>query len=155
MINEGLQIKSEQDDTEYAPIDETYYPLTPPIKVFLERLKANNDIYYPGSNFLFPDESQELGCITLYVTYRAHRYVCNKLGIPVNKEIPKGPHSFRRNHLTGFVELSGNAMLGTNLYGNSVKAFDQYYALSYNAATSAPFVEAFQTKIFGDSLISE
>lgn len=134
-----------KDETKTA-IDR-YFPITEIVLEFLIRLKENNDKYHPGSEFLFPDEKQVLGCITPQVTYRAHTKICKQLGIELSKEIPRGTHAFRRVHQTAFIEEGGSIELASKVYGNSPKVVEQHYLLNLNAKSSASIVDMTQRKL--------
>lgn len=125
-----------------------YFPITAAITEFLTRLSENNNQYHPGSIFLFPDENEDLGCITTNVTYRAHKKACDNLGIGIDKTLPKGTHAFRRVHETSFLENGGSLDLAAKVYGNSPKVIEANYLLSVNAQSSAPVIDLTQQKLF-------
>ena len=75
------------------------FPMTADLKNLLERIKEMHDKYYPNNNFLFPADTKN-GTITNIAVYGVYRRVCNKLGIPISKDLIRGPHSFRRNAIT-------------------------------------------------------
>ena len=132
-----------------------YFPVDDLLEDFLTRLKNNNDIYHPDSEFLFPDEQQELGCITPYVTYRAHVKICKKLGIPIDRNVMRGTHAFRRNHQTSFLEEGGSIELAAKVYGNSPNAIDNHYRLKMNSSISASIVAKTHEKLFKNKGLSD
>ncbi len=116
---------------------------------FLVRLHDNNEIYHPESSFLFPDENEELGCITHNLIYRAHKYACKKLGIPIDKYCLKGTHAFRRVHETSFMESGGSLDLAAKVYGNSERVIESNYLLSVDATSSLEYIQATHDYLFG------
>lgn len=127
---------------------ERYFPIGEMLQDFLERLKANNAIYHPDSEFLFPDETKPLGCITPHVTYRAHRKICKKLNVPVDKDVIRGTHAFRRVHQTSFIEEGGSQELAAKIYGNSPETMERNYILKINSSLSAPIIDKTHEKLF-------
>ncbi|SFQ35998.1 Site-specific recombinase XerD [Lachnospiraceae bacterium XBB1006] len=124
-----------------------YFPITESVAEFLGRLQENNRIHHPESKFLFPDESQELGCISPNVTYRAHKRICQQLGITIDKNILRGTHAFRRVYLTQFIEGGGSIDLAANIYGNSDRTIKKHYLLGINSKASANIIDMTQKRI--------
>ena len=70
-----------------------------------------HDKYYPDSEYLFPADTDN-GTITNRAVYLVYRKICHKLGIEIQKDNIRGPHSFRRNAITDVVNKS------KHLFGN-------------------------------------
>lgn len=104
-----------------------YFPLTDDLKDFLKRLKAMQDIYYPNSTYLFPSNTKS-GVITNRAVYSVYQKICIKLGIKIQKDVIKGPHSFRRNGITDVVNTTnGNITMASELFGNTPNVAKQHY----------------------------
>ncbi len=127
-----------------------YFPITSIMLDYLKRLHENNEIYHPGSKYLFPDKNEPLGCITMNVTYRAHKYACKELGIPIDKEFLKGTHAFRRVHETTFLEKGGSLDLASKVYGNSPRVVEDNYMLAVNAESSLQYIQSIHDSLFGE-----
>lgn len=127
------------------------FPITDQLLDFLKRLHENNKVYHPGSNYLFPDEEEALGCITHNLTYRAHSYACRKLDIAIDSYYRKGPHAFRRSHETAFMENGGTLDMAGHVYGNSPRVIKSNYMLSVEALKSREIVQAIHNDLFGDN----
>ncbi len=123
------------------------FPMTPVINDYLYRLKENNSIYHPDSNFLFPNEKQPSGCISLGGVYKIHEKICKKLGIPISKDFIKGTHAFRRVHETEFIGETGSSKLSEEIYGHTEKTVDEHYRMKQAAEVTAPTVLKIQNKI--------
>ena len=91
------------------------FPMTADLQNLLERIKEMHDKYYPNNKFLFPAETKN-GTITNMAVYGVYRRVCNKLGIPISKDVIRGPHSFRRNAITDVANATN---------GNKFPVFEQ------------------------------
>ena len=104
------------------------FPMTTDLQNLLERIKEMHDKYYPNNNFLFPADTKN-GTITNMAVYGVYRRVCNKLGIPISKDLIRGPHSFRRNAITDVANATnGNMVMASSLFGNSPQvAMSNYY----------------------------
>lgn len=126
------------------------FPLTEELIEFLKRLKENNEIYHPGSKFLFPNEKQPLGCMSLGGAYKIHEKVCKALGIEISKNFVKGTHAFRRVHETTFLEENGSSQIATTIYGHTEDVIKQNYLLAVNAKLAAPTVSTIQSRIINE-----
>ncbi|SDB15432.1 tyrosine-type recombinase/integrase [Eubacterium oxidoreducens] len=96
---------------------------------FLKRLKEMQNRFYPNSEFLFPDDRQEMEVITNETVYKLYSRICKKCGIKISKDLIKGTHSFRRNAVTRLLnESGGNTLLASSQFGHSaVVAMKHYY----------------------------
>ncbi len=103
------------------------FPVTDELNDFLYRLKARNNKYYPDSNFLFPANTK-LGTITNRAVYDLYVRLCDKLDIPRQEGIVRGPHSFRRNAITFVTNATGgNIFAASTLFGNTPKVAQSNY----------------------------
>ncbi len=105
------------------------YPVTTKIQEFLDKLKEIQKIFYPGSRFLFPDNSTELGIIKSTATYNFfYKHVCKDLGIKMSSDFIKGTHAFRRNGITKVANSDGGGlMMASQLFGNSPNVAKKNY----------------------------
>lgn len=105
-----------------------YFPITNDVRSFLKRLKAMQDIYYPNSKYLFPSDTKS-GIISNRAVYYVYQRICAKLGIKIERDSVKGPHSFRRNAITDVVNsTNGNIIMASQLFGNTPDvAMQNYY----------------------------
>ncbi|MCR5331001.1 MAG: site-specific integrase [Lachnospiraceae bacterium] len=104
------------------------FPVTDEIRVFLVRLKGVHEEYGLKSRYLFPADNEN-GIITNNAVYNLYRRICDKLSIPISRDRMRGPHSFRRNGITDFVNSGGNLLMASKLYGNTPQvAENNYYA---------------------------
>lgn len=98
------------------------------MRVFLQKLKERNEKYYPDSNYLFPSNRTENGVITNRAVYEVYDHLCEKLGIEkINDEVIRGPHSFRRNAITSFINNGGSIEMAAATYGNSPEVAKKNY----------------------------
>jgi hypothetical protein len=74
--------------------------------------------------------------------------ICKTLGIPIDKDIPKGTHSFRRNHQSSFIEEGGSIELAGSVYGNHSRATENNYLLKINSQAAASIVDKTHEKLF-------
>jgi integrase len=126
------------------------FPMDSYVEDFLTRLKANNEIYHPDSPFLFPNETLSPPCISITAVISLHYPICKELGIEVNKSMIKGPHSFRRNAISGFMTTSsGNKEVAALLYGNSPRAITEHYELNVLPDVCRDTVEQEHERRFG------
>lgn len=103
------------------------FPVTDELNDFLYRLKERNNKYYPDSNFLFPANTK-LGTITNRAVYDLYVRLCDKLDIPRQEGIVRGPHSFRRNAITFVTNATGgNIFAASTLFGNTPKVAQSNY----------------------------
>ena len=104
------------------------FPVTDEIREFLVKLKTVHEKYGLKSRYLFPADNEN-GIITNNAVYNLYRRICKKLSIPISMEKMRGPHSFRRNGITDFVNSGGNLLMASKLYGNTPQvAENNYYA---------------------------
>ena len=67
--------------------------------------------------------------ITNMAVYGVYRRVCNKLGIPISKDLIRGPHSLRRNAITDVANATnGNMVMPSNatMERDSLKSHPNY-----------------------------
>lgn len=140
LTDDYLLISKEQllEDNKYVIVNHTKtgqdrkFPYANDLNAFLERLKARDNKYYPNSKYLFPNATGNAP-ITGNAIYMEYRNVCNKLEIEINKEVRKGPHSFRRNAITHVVNATnGNTILASSLFGNSPEVIQKNYFTGIN-----------------------
>ncbi len=113
------------------------FPRTNALDNLLERIKIVHEKYYPDSQYLFPANSNT-GVITNKTVYNFYRRVLKKLDIKVDPEIIKGPHSFRRNAITDFVnETNGNIVLASQIFGNSPQVARKNYLTTLDLTSAA------------------
>ena len=105
-----------------------FFPLTTDVRDILSRLKDCHERNGIKNEYLFPADSEN-GVITNNTVYNFYRRMCASLDIPIQKDIIKGTHSFRRNAITRVVNNSGgNVILASQLFGNSPNvAMNHYY----------------------------
>lgn len=109
-----------------------YFPITDDLNDFLTRLKVMHDKYYPNSEYLFPAKNKN-GIITNRAVYSVYQKICRKLGIKIQKDLIRGPHSFRRNAITDVVNATnGNIILASSLFGNTPNVAKQNYYTGVN-----------------------
>jgi len=126
--------KSEDNPKEYFQIvnhTKTYkirfFPVTTKIKDILSRLRKCHELNGIESEYLFPAKSDN-GVITNNTVYNFYRRMCKALGIPIQKDLIKGTHSFRRNAITKVVNnTGGNVILAAQLFGNSPDVALKHY----------------------------
>lgn len=118
------------------------FPLSEDIKDFLERLKAMQDKYYPNSKYLFPAKNK-YGVITNRAVYSVYRGICQKLGIEIQKDVIRGPHSFRRNAITDVINATnGNSILAAALFDNSPEVAKSNYFTGVNLAFAKEILDS-------------
>ena len=101
--------------------------MTTKIKDILSRLWKCHELNGIESEYLFPAKSDN-GVITNNTVYNFYRRMCQALGIPIQKDLIKGTHSFRRNAITKVVNnTGGNVILASQLFGNSPDVALKHY----------------------------
>ena len=121
-----------------------YFPITKDLNDFLERLKAMHDKYYPDSKYLFPAKNKN-GVITNRAVYLVYQGICQKLGIEIQKDVIRGPHSFRRNAITDVVNATnGNVIMASSLFGNTPDVATQNYYTGANLEKAKAILETRQ-----------
>lgn len=101
------------------------FPVTGEIKEYFNRLREYHKKRGIASEYLFPSKD---GVIANHTIYTFYKNMCDKLEIPICADRKKGPHSFRRNHITKTINASnGNIMMAAKLYGNSVETIQKNY----------------------------
>lgn len=112
----------------------------PFFKNTIEELKSK----YPHSKLpdmriddVTADMLEELGCISLNVTYKLYQRICNNLGIRLSRDAMKGTHSFRRNKATTMSTNGAPATLISDYLGNSPQVLDSNYRLTTRSAKEA------------------
>ncbi|SDB45649.1 tyrosine-type recombinase/integrase [Butyrivibrio sp. INlla16] len=110
-------------------------PISDELEEILTKLRTVTRQYYPGNEFLFParDKRNTTGCIGYRTVYEFYRHMCRALSIPIQKDLIRGPHAFRRNACTDVVNAShGNVIMASKLFGNSPKTLLQNYYSGYD-----------------------
>ena len=115
------------------------FPVTDEIREFLVKLKAVHEKYGLKSKYLFPSDNEN-GIITNNAVYNLYRRICNKLSIPITREKMRGPHSFRRNGITDFVNSGGNLLTASKLYGNTPKVAENNYYAGFDLKRAADII---------------
>ncbi len=126
--------KSESNPKEYFKIvnhtknhKNRVFPVTTTITDILERLRKNHEQNGIKSDYLFPAKSEN-GVITNNTVYNFYRRMCKSLDIPIQKDLIKGTHSFRRNAITKVVNnTGGNVILASQLFGNTPNVALKHY----------------------------
>ncbi len=126
--------KSEDNPKEYCKIVNhtktykvRYFPVTTKIKDILSRLRKCHELNGMESEYLFPARSDN-GVITNNTVYNFYRRICKALDIPIQRDLIKGTHSFRRNAITKVVNnTGGNVILASQLFGNSPEVAMKHY----------------------------
>lgn len=117
------------------------FPMTEDLRDFFTRLKTSNDIYYPNSKYLFPNPNNDTGVISNSIVYPFYTRMCKQLDIEIDKDIIKGPHSFRRNGITRVSNApGGNIMIASMLYGNSPQSASSHYYTGIDMETARKLV---------------
>ncbi|WP_196810218.1 hypothetical protein [Butyrivibrio sp. WCD3002] len=74
---------------------------------------------------------------TSHAVYECYRKMCKSLGIQTQEGIIRGPHAFRRNACTDFInESGGDAYMASMIFGNSPQTINQNYFTSSNMRTA-------------------
>lgn len=121
-----------------------YFPITKDLTDFIQRLKAMHDKYYPDSKYLFPADTPN-GVITNRAVYSVYQGICQKLGIVIQRDVIKGPHSFRRNAITDVVNATnGNVIMASSLFGNTPDVATQNYYTGANLEKAREILETRQ-----------
>ncbi len=149
---EQITVKKHDDIPEHFEIVEhtkTYknrqFPITESLKEFLERLFQMLDQYYPESEFLFPADNEN-GVINNNAVYHFYYRMCQRLSIPISRDLIKGTHSFRRNAITDVINASGgNLILAAELFGNSPEVAKKNY---YTGVNTSLALEALNQRTF-------
>lgn len=115
------------------------FPITPEIQDLLNRLLKTHKSYHIDSPYLFPADT-ETGVITNNAVYNLYRRICKKLNIKISRDCIKGPHSFRRNGITNFVNNGGDLVTASRLYGNSPQTANAHYYTGVNLTKVLEFL---------------
>ena len=126
--------KSEINPKEYCQIvnhtknhKNRVFPVTTTIKDILARLSECHKLNGIKSQYFFPAKSEN-GVISNNTVYNFYRRMCKSLGIPIQKDLIKGTHSFRRNAITKVVNnTGGNVILASQLFGNTPNVALKHY----------------------------
>ncbi len=114
-------------------------PIYEEAEELLRKLYTVHKEYYPDSEFLFParDKRNTNGCIGIHSVYEYYRKMCKALGISTREGITRGPHAFRRNACTDFINASGgDVYMASMIFGNSPQTINQNYFTSSNMRTA-------------------
>ncbi|MBQ9023270.1 MAG: hypothetical protein IJ108_05065 [Eubacterium sp.] len=130
---------------------ERFFPITPMLADFLDRLRENNAVYHPDSPYLFPREDTPYGIISLGEVYQVHRRACKNNNIELSKEFVRGTHAFRRVHETSAIDNGISRDQVGRIYGNIPKTILKHYELSAASAATAPVVDQVQRQLFAHS----
>lgn len=76
--------------------------------------------------YLFPAENEN-GCISINSVYNYYRRICHRTGIPIQADIIRGPHAFRRNAAERLSNAGGNAEMVAKLLGNTPTVLKNNY----------------------------
>ncbi|MCR4891445.1 MAG: site-specific integrase [Lachnospiraceae bacterium] len=128
------------------------YPVTDDMKRFLEKLRKVHEQYHLNSVYLFPAETPT-GTITNNTVYNLYRRICKELSIPISRELMRGPHSFRRNGITDFVNNGGDLMTASQLYGNSPVVARKNYYTGLDMENALRIIEKCNEKKTGQTVI--
>ncbi len=118
-------------DGEHLSVDHTKtrynrrVPLTPKVKELLERIKAVQDVYFPDTEFLFPNATGD-GCVKKKAVYDVFRRVCKKCGIELDTTARKGTSAFRKACSTK-VQTATNPDFESKIFGHSPEVARKHY----------------------------
>lgn len=73
--------------------------------------------------YVFPGEIAD-GCLGINAVYKHYTRACSAVGVPIQKDIIRGPHAWRRN----FAKRLGNSYLSSHLLGNDQKVCEENYS---------------------------
>ncbi len=94
-------------------------------KLILAIYKVHTE-YGLNSPFLFPADNEN-GCISINSVYNYYRRICRRTGIPIQADIIRGPHAFRRNAAERLSNAGGNAEIVAKLLGNTPTVLKNNY----------------------------
>ncbi len=110
-------------------------PINDEVEELLRKIYQIHVEFYPDSEFLFParDKRNKTGCMGIHTVYEYYRKMCKTLGIQTQEGIIRGPHAFRRNACTDFInESGGDAYMASMIFGNSPQTINQNYFTTSN-----------------------
>lgn len=117
------------------------YPITNEVADLLVRLKAVHDNYYQGSKYLFPSSKRPDRPILNHTLYNYYHTMCKSLDINIDRNIIRGPHSFRRNAITKVVNSGGDMLMASRLFGNSPRVADNNYYTGLDLSAAKNIIE--------------
>ena len=76
-----------------------------------------------GGIYVFPGKNAD-GCLGINAVYEHYRRTCNAVGVPIQKDVIRGPHAWRRN----FAERIADSGMASHLLGNDQKVCEKNYS---------------------------
>lgn len=86
--------------------------------------------------YIFPGEAAD-GCLGINSIYKHYTRACAAIGIPIQKDVIRGPHAWRRN----FAKRLGNSYLSSHLLGNDQKVCEENYSNAIDFAEALAELE--------------
>ena len=113
----------------------TRYLTIPLWKEVTDLLDAVYEISGDGI-YIFPGEAAD-GCLGINSIYKHYTRACAAISIPIQKDIIRGPHAWRRN----FAKRLGNSYLSSHLLGNDQKVCEENYSNAIDFAEALAELE--------------
>lgn len=107
-------------------------PITDRALSVLSGIRAVHDRLGLSSEFLFPDPGTELGIVSLNSIYEYFRRLCDRVRVPVSRDLIRGTHAFRRN-LSSDIRRVASAEDAAGILGHSVGVDDASYWMGPDA----------------------
>ena len=86
--------------------------------------------------YIFPGEAAD-GCLGINSIYKHYTRACAAIGVPIQKDIIRGPHAWRRN----FAKRLGNSYISSHLLGNDQKVCEENYSNAIDFAEALAELE--------------
>jgi integrase len=86
--------------------------------------------------YIFPGEAAD-GCLGINSIYKHYTRACAAAGIPIQKDVIRGPHAWRRN----FAKRLGNSYISSHLLGNDQKVCEENYSNAIDFAETLAELE--------------
>lgn len=110
-------------------------------KEVTDLLNAVYEISGDGT-YIFPGEAAD-GCLGINSIYKHYTRACAAIGVPIQKDIIRGPHAWRRN----FAKRLGNSYISSHLLGNDQKVCEENYSNAIDFAEALAELEKKGLKI--------
>lgn len=89
-----------------------------------------------GDTYVFPGEIAD-GCLGINAVYEHYRRSCAAVGVWIQKDRIRGPHTWRRN----FAKRLGNSYISSHLLGNDQKVCEENYSNAIDFAEALAELE--------------
>lgn len=76
-------------------------------------------------------------CLGINSIYKHYTRACAAIGVPIQKDIIRGPHAWRRN----FAKRLGNSYISSHLLGNDQKVCEENYSNAIDFAEALAELE--------------